>query len=741
MTQKLHVAFVWHMHQPLYKDRLTGHYLMPWVRLHAQKDYLDMLEVLKPYLELRQTFNLVPSLLEQLVDYAEHEAWDRALELLVKPVERMSQEDKAYLLERAFDLNWAHMLRPYARFSELADRRETLRALSPEERLAAFDEQDWRDLSTWFNLAWFDPLWLSREPALAALVARDRGFTQEDREGLYGLIRAHLKRVIPAYRDLAASGQIELTTTPYYHPILPLLCDTDSAREARPELPLPRVRFAHPEDARAQIRRGIDDFVRHFERAPRGMWPSEQSVSPEALALIAESGLDWSISDEGILARTLGLSMARDARGIPYEAASLYQPYRVQTPNGPVSMIFRDLTLSDLIGFHYAQLPGEEAAADLHARLTRIRQVLPDGGEAYLVTIALDGENCWEHYAQDGFVFLDEFYRRVARDPLIELVSVGDFLDRHPPRRTLDTIAAGSWIASDFTTWIGEPTKNRAWDLLSRTRSDLVAAEAGLDDAIREAAWEEIRIAEGSDWFWWFGEGHDSGQDELFDLQFRLHLRNVYQLAGLTAPAELDEPLAMPVPEPASGKLHLPSGALAPGEWHQAAVYDPTRGQGAMHAAAKVLQRLTYGTDAEHLYVAAEFAPQYEPQEGDELVLYFCYPGRVRHNSAIALEMDGVSAPTSRWRFGHALHVHLGWPQGAILMEASEYDGWRFVAECERWAMGETLELSLPLAMLDVPPGQEVHFVVATARGGAIAEVLPPQQPLHLVVPRQRMPV
>lgn len=738
MAQKLHVAFVWHMHQPLYKDRLTGKYLMPWVRLHALKDYLDMLVILRDYPAVRQTFNLVPSLLEQLVDYAEHDAWDEALTLLVRPASALTLDEKRYLFDRGFDLNWSHMLRPYARYGELADMREALRDRAIEDIDAAFAPQDWDDLVTWFNLAWFDPMWLAQDAELAALVAKGRGFTMADRERLLAKTREYLRRVIPTYAEMAATGQVELTTTPYYHPILPLLCDSESARVARPELPLPETRFQHPEDARRQIARGMAAFERHFGHAPRGMWPSEQSVSPEALALIAEAGLSWAISDEGVLGHTIGMRFIRNARGLPIEASTLYRPYRVETASGPVSMVFRDVVLSDLIGFTYAHMAPEAAAADLYERLVRTRQVLPDG-DSFLVTIALDGENCWEHYAEDGAPFLHAFYRLVSEDPALELVTVGDYLDRHPPTRALDTIHAGSWIGSDFTTWIGDPTKNRAWDVLARTRADLAAQEAkAAGTPAWDAAWEEIAIAEGSDWFWWFGEGHDSGQDELFDWQFRLHLQNVYTLMGLPVPEDLFAPLETAARRP----LAVPTGLLeptidghlAPGEWRNAGLYDPTKGQGAMHAAAKVVRALHHGLGEGRLFLAVEFAPQYPRSEGDEVVVYFCYPGQARHNSPIPYGLGEAVGTTRDYMFGHALHLQLGDRPRALLKVAGEYGSWHRVAELADVAIGEALEVALPVALLGQPLGQAVQFVVAAVHGGQLSEVLPANQTLEFVV-------
>ncbi len=728
MAHQLHVAFVWHMHQPLYKDRASGRYLMPWVRLHATKDYLDMLTLLADYPSHRQTFNLVPSLLEQLEDYAKHDAWDRALELLVRPVDDFTADDKQYLFERAFDASWATMVRPHARYAALLDKREALRHVPSRRAIAAFGDADWGDLVTWFNLAWFDPMFLERDPALGRLVAKGSYFDLADREALCQLIRAYVGRVIPTYKAFAEQGRVELTTTPYYHPILPLLCDNRSARAAHSELPLPLEPFAWPADAEAQIAKGVAAFERHFGHRPAGMWPSEQAVSPAALELIARAGLSWAISDEGVLGRTLGRRFVRDAYGVPPDAVLLYQPYRVRTAAGPVSMVFRDQVLSDLIGFTYAQMDPEAAANDLHRRLDRTRRLLPDG-EPYLVTIALDGENCWEHYFQDGAPFLNAFYQKMAADPALFMVTVSEHLAAHPPRRDLANLFAGSWINSDFTTWIGDPTKNLGWEALSRARQALEDARERLTATPAWAeALEELHIAEGSDWFWWYGVGHDSGQDERFDEQFRLHLRRLYVCLGLVPPPDLDAPIA-PLQaggDPLTGGMRPPvlDGNLGAGEWTRAAVYDPTAGQGAMHAAAKTIKRILYGCDRDHLYMALAWADAFDVAVGDEVGIFFFHPGRMRLNAALPYAADDDTPDTARYQFGHAVRLEPAMER-AVIQEAGESHAWHTVGEPREWMNGKALELALPVRWLDAEPGQELRFVVAVVRHGQLLEILP----------------
>ena len=717
----LHVAFVWHMHQPLYKDRLSGEYLMPWVRLHGIKDYLDMVSILRQYPGIHQTFNLVPSLLEQVEDYASGGAMDRNLELTLKPVANWTSEDRAYVMLRFFDAQFDNMIAPFPRYHQLAlKRNDLLGHFNPLDASRTFTHQDLLDLTVWFNLAWFDPLWRRTEPELAALVQRGRDFTQEDRELIARKQRKILSRIVPEYARMAASGQVELTTTPFYHPILPLLVDTDSARVARPHLPLPETPFRHPGDARLQIRKGLAYFESRFGFRPPGMWPSEESVSPAVAQLMAEEGVKWAVTDEGILAHSLGVRLVRDAAGQLLHPDVLYRPYSFETPAGRVSLVFRDIVLSDLIGFSYQKVPGAQAAHDLHERLKAIKQRSPHAHP--LVTIALDGENCWEHYPEDGWDFLRAFYDAISADPGIRLCTVSEYLAEHPPDQHLPSLFSGSWIGSDFTTWIGDPVKNRAWDLLGAARS----AFAGYSGKDRDAIEEELLTAEGSDWFWWFGAGHDSGQDELFDLQFRLHLQNAYRLMGQEPPGSLDSAVT-PVarPEPAR-QAAAPSGT-----------FDAALPQGAMHAGATTFSRFAFQSDGEFFSVEIEFGPTFEPGPTDEILIGTFYLGQTRHNSPLnARPTANLSGVTYRFLYSHEIRIGFA-PLSAALSEAGEVYTWHeLTKEMAVCRDGAKLHLDLPVAYLGLAPGREIHFVVALCRNGDLTEIQPSDRTLCVLVPR-----
>jgi alpha-amylase/alpha-mannosidase (GH57 family) len=581
-SEPLHVAFVWHMHQPYYRSARTGAFGMPWARLHALKDYLDMVETLSAYPSLRQTFNLVPSLVEQLEDYASGDFTDVYWDLTMKPAAELGPAERAFVVERMCEHSGHLRSRLHPRYLELAHKRE---AASPDwvACAAAFTADELRDLQVWFNLAWFDPQTLAADP-LRQLVERGRDFREEDKQVLAAVQADILARVLPAYRDAAFRGQIELSTSPYFHPILPLLCNSDSARIASPDVVLPSRRFAHPGDAAEQIKTALDKHVRVFGEPPLGMWCSEQAVGEDVLPLLIEAGLSWTISDETVLARSV--SGVASAGAPPFVApsalgpASPYFPYRLERETGNIAIVFRDHTLSDLIGFTYQSWDSRDAAADLLRRLRELRTTLvsPAAGpapgqtrpEIPLVTIALDGENAWEYYPHDGRDFLRYLYEGISSEEALRCVTVSEHLREHPPGRSLDWLHTGSWIGGDLRTWCGDKAHNAAWGQLGRAR-DLASRHlqvaavqgsaggappsspaggphpAGSADpgagATPATAWHHILVAEGSDWFWWFGDHHRTELDHVWDRDFRSHLQEVYRCLGEPMPVELLLPL------------------------------------------------------------------------------------------------------------------------------------------------------------------------------------------------------
>lgn len=587
--QPLSVALVWHMHQPYYRDDVSGQMMLPWVRKRAAKDYLHMIDVAARHPELRITMNMVPSLLEQLALYDSDEIRDSHRDLVLRDAATLTDAERRFLIDFTLTTEPAQRVASHAPFTAL--RQEMARG-------GHVSIDDLRDCQVWTMLAWFDPRDAAEQPALAALLQRGRGFTEADKVTVDRLQLQRVRRVIPRYAEEVAAGRIEPMTTPLHHPILPLLCDAEVARIARPGIPLPAGGFRHPHDAHEQLRRGLERFTQRVGRRPDGIWPAECSVSPEALGVLAAGGVQWAISDEGVLARTVEAPVRGDRTAL----ARLYRPWRDQS--GTV-MVFRDAVLSNRIGFDYPRLSAADAVADLVGELESIAALKP-ASAAWLVTIALDGENCWEFYEENGNPFLDGLYDALTSHPALRSVHVGDFLARNPRRvARLPRIWSGSWIDADFTTWIGDATHNRAWELLGAARTAVAAA--GID--AHPQAYDELLIAEASDWYWWFGPHHDSGVDAAWDALFRTHIANAYRLASLPVPPVVEKPI---LPETPLGHDVLPLRALDPvahgeREWRAAGVVSVGAVFGAMQPARSSVEQIRYGAGGGRLHL--DFGP------------------------------------------------------------------------------------------------------------------------------------
>lgn len=470
----IQLCFLWHMHQPYYTDPLTGSASMPWVRLHATKAYYDMAFLLDRFPQARSTFNFTPSLLLQLEEFSAGRVRDLFLEHAQRPAAELTPTEKAFLIRHFFSANWATMVRPFPRYQELLVKRGLDVRGQDLERLAKqFSTQELLDLQVWHNLAWFGYGSVERFPRLAELRAKNRGFTEEDKQDVLALQQTAIRQIIPMYRALQDREQIELTTTPFFHPILPLVIDSEFTRRARPDLPLP-ARFHAPADAEAQVRRAVEYHTQIFGRAPVGLWPSEGSVCPEVLPIVSTAGIRWLATDEGILYRSL--QMAGQAWNRHYH---LYQPYKVGTDAQPLSMLFRDREISDAFGFVYHKTTPESAADDVLRRIRSLAFDIPlDKG---IIGVILDGENPWEHYHDGGERFLSLLFQAFEPDGLhigqgvcVRLNTVARAMDTAPPSQHLAQLHSGSWINQDFKIWIGHQEDNRGWDLLQHTRARLV---------------------------------------------------------------------------------------------------------------------------------------------------------------------------------------------------------------------------------------------------------------------------
>jgi len=508
------------MHQPYYKSLLTQESDMPWVRLHGTKDYLDMLQMLDKFPQMRLTFNLVPSLLEQIEDYQNKRVKDKFFELSAKEAEKLDSQDKQFILQNFFFVNKDKILSLFPRYYEL---------LFKKDLRQEFTTQDFLDLQVLFNLAWIDPSFRSSMPELKEITLKARFFTEKDKQIVLSKHLEILKNIIPAYKKAVASERIEVTVTPYYHPILPLLYNTSIAKEANPKTILPKLNFSFPSDAKAQIKDAVSFYKSRLGKNPAGMWPSEESVSEHILPLIAQEGINWIVTDEAILFK----SLKRKKR----DTDLLYEPHYVKTKEGKLNIVFRDRNLSDLIGFEYHKISAEAAVADFMKHLENIAAAF--NNEDMLVTVAMDGENAWEFYTNDGHDFLELLYKNLSESNIVKTTTVKEYLKSHPAKFEIKRLAAGSWIYGEFGKWIGNPYKVKAWEWLARARRDFDFVKDKLPRAKLELAWKQMYILEGSDWFWWYGEDPHGG----FDRLYRLHMSNFYSIIGEEIPDYLNKPL------------------------------------------------------------------------------------------------------------------------------------------------------------------------------------------------------
>ena len=713
--RKVRLALLWHMHQPPYREAETGEFLMPWVRLHATRAYNDMAWILERHPGARCTVNFTPVLLEQLEEYVAGRAQDRFLELSARPVPELGPEERQAILRSFFMVDWERHVRAVPRYWDLLQKRgRDTRSVDLARVAATFTDEELTDLQLLFNLAWMGFGALADDEGLRALAAKGRGYSREDVAYVLAAQRRILGEIVPRWRRLQDRGQVELSSTPYYHPILPLLCDTDAARRALPGVTLP-PRFAHPEDARWHVREAIASHARRFGAPPAGMWPAEGSVSPEALEILATEGVRWAASDEGVLLHSLPADAPR--------LRSLYRPGKVSAgAAGELAMLFRDRSLSDVIGFTYSKVPARDAVADFLAHVGAIGEAWAKDGAGGPATVGvfLDGENAWEHYPESGRDFLDRLYGALEASDAVETVTMSDAAlgASGPP---VPRIHSGSWIEASYRIWIGHREDRLAWTALGRAHDAVSAAEReGADPARTAQARRHLYAAEASDWFWWYGEDFTTELAAEFDGLFRGHVIQAALLAGANPPPEALEPIKRAGAEGAPGveakPLREPTFLLTPTldgrettffEWQGSGLYRPGQHRGSMYGGAQAFHVLHYGFDLSALYLRLD--PAESPARSVEVA------SRLRVVVLAADRQTAVDFPLV--------------PDGAVR------PGRRRGDELGQVAFAQVLELALPFAALGLAPGMKLALSVHVLRGEVEVERLPRYGFLAFTVP------
>ena len=701
------LAILWHMHQPLYREPATGTYVLPWVRLHATRAYADMAWILERHPGIRVTVNFTPVLLDQLEDYVAGRARDAILEISARDPADLSPEERRRLLHSFFMVDWDRSVRPVPRYLELLEKRgRDLARVDLDEVVPTFTLGEYRDLQVHFNLAWMGFGALEDDPALRELAQRGRDFEAADVELVLAAQRRVLAGVLPRWRALLERGQVELSTTPHHHPILPLVCDSDAAARALPGVALP-PRFAWPDDARRQTADALASHARRFGRPAAGMWPAEGSVSPEALAILAGEGVAWTASDEAVLLRSLPPGSPR--------ALSLYRPWRAAAGDREIAMLFRDRGISDLVGFSYARQPADVAAADFTNRVVEAGEAWRrDGGRgAATVGVFLDGENPWERYVRSGHDFLEALYRSLGTDPRVQTVTMSEAVAgaEGPP---IARIHSGSWIEASYRIWIGHREDRLAWTALGRAREAVEKAKLGGAPADKvEHALRHLMAAQGSDWYWWYGEDFSTENAAEFDALFRGHVLRACELLDLAPPQEALQPIKPTGRGALEAKaLREPTALLRPiidgrdpdfFEWQGAGLHRPGRGRGSMFGGAPTFSALYWGFDEMNLFLRLD--PDPEAQSPDRVRVTLLGPlGPSRLEFPVV--KDGVPRP--------------------VLRNGDEVG---------RAVLLKVLEVEIPFAPLGILQGDELVMSVEALSGEVELERIPRSGYLPLSVP------
>jgi alpha-amylase/alpha-mannosidase (GH57 family) len=713
------LAILWHQHQPYYPDDVADEVLMPWVRLHGTKDYIGMALHLEEVPEFQCTINLVPSLLVQIERYVAGGS-DRHLDVSRLPADDLSESDAEYLLDNFFMANAETMIRPFPRYNELYQKR-AIHIDSASRAASRFTPQDIRDLQVWNNLTWFHELLFEQDVDLRELRAKGRGFNESEKKWLLERQREVLGEIIPLHSKLARRGQIELTTTPFYHPILPLLMDKRSARQAMPQCDLPRHLESYPDDMAEHLTQAVSYHERLFGEKPLGMWPSEGSVSQAIIPAIAAAGIQWIATDEEILAQSTGGIVGRDSLGHAMHPDRLFQPWRLEEQGHSLQIVFRDHALSDQIGFHYQRSDPVWSARDLLERVKSIGRSVERvrADRPALVPIILDGENCWEHFPDGGVTFLRTLYREAVQQPECSPVRVRDHLALHPASEKIGQLFAGSWIFHDFAIWIGHREDRDAWDLLHETRQFVVEAQRrlGVNHESVKRAWREIYIAEGSDWYWWYGEDHSSPLDALFDQLFRKHLQNVYLVLGESPPVVLSKPITksrpkIPHTQPRGFlKVHI-DGNPSYIEWLNAGKYTAGSERGTMTLVAQgLIKSLYFGFDFTNLYLRLDTFGEAKKDLAaiDEVRLRFISPP----------DTDVVITNL----LGHATTAHV------------VHESVRSPAEGIECVINRSLEMRMPLNLISRQIGDALQFYVELIDDRFSRDRAPSEGYVHLSTP------
>ena len=695
---------------------------------------------------LKLNFNFVPVLVDAIIDYAQNNAHDIHSRITIKPVDRLNDEDKLFILTNFFDANYQTMILPNEEYHRLY---KTVQASGGND-ISVLTNQEYADLTALFNLVWIDSSFRNSNAELKKLIKKGKNYTDEDRIKIIDIQREIIKKIIPTMKTLIKKNKIEVITSPYYHPILPILLDFKNIKKN--PLPDDDITGFNPEqDAELQVKLALDRIEEVFGKRPEGIWPSEHCVSKKTLAMLSKLGVKWSISDEGILANSIKFEFEHDFKGYISEPYHLLKTYQFKTNQSDIKMIFRESTIPNLISFEYQNHDPIATANDLYDRIKIIQsKVLSSPDKEHLLTIALDGENCWENYLEDGESFLETLYKLITEDKTLETVLISDYLANTKEDKPLDRIASGSWINRDFKLWIDEPVKDLAWTYLKRVKKDFSQfAKREPNHPNLDAAYREILICEGSDWFWWYGEPNDSGRDNIFDFLYRTHLKNVYRYLELDTPAFFffflsDVTATKPSKYPKSLITPEISGknVTADGEWNNAGYIEIP--DGPVLRESKLFDKIRFGNDKDNFYL--KFNMNKYIKENSELskrtyqmYIYFRKSHHKQTLSPVRLinKTENIS-PISMEKFHKEMQIAIrnDCLQLVRLIRAIPGDMWVLEqARTVETAYGETLDLKIPFDALGINNGETLEFLFVNANYGIKDFYIPNEMVLSVTRP------
>ncbi len=694
---------LWHFHQPYYSTPGRTENSLPWVRLHGIKSYYDVGRMLEAHPEIHCVINFSGSLLEQLREYLEVGKRDSWWHLTRKPASNLTDPDKHHLLRHFFSIDWETCIQPIPGYRRLLEKRGED---SDDLDISAFGVDEYRDLQVLFNLAWFGFSARNERPVVQSLLEKGEQFSEDEKLAVLEQQIEVMQLLIPLYRRLHQRGQIEISVSPMYHPIMPLVVDTETAERCSPERPRPEPPFGAPEDARYHLREARTIARDVLGVDVDGIWPSEGAVSPEVVEMFDEAGVGWCASDEEVLQHSRGDEWNR--------SRDLYRRWQLEGTD--IDMFFRDRMISDQIGFVYGNAETGEAVDDFLERLRT--SGVGDGGRAPVVSVIADGENPWEHYPGDGEEFLEQLFTRVAEADDIETVTPGGCTDTEEPAGELERLHSGSWIYANYDIWIGHEETNKAWELLGETRETLVEHidEVELSKTERQKIWRALYMAEGSDWFWWYGDDFTSENDADFDRLFRDQLRYVFQMLEMDVPAELDTSIMQErlpkVPFDSPQRLVKPRVDGRSDyyyEWSGSGVYRNTGAHGSMFENTRYVDEMRIGFDLENLYI------------------------RVNPGPDLLAEMSGVRFELTIRSDEARYSVHVerdGEVAGRVTSERTSGS-----LPLELVAFEEVVELGVPFELMDAAPGDALTLTLSVLDERMERERHPPHGGIDIEVP------